>query len=444
MMKKTYILLFILSVFTIKVSAQQYGLFHTSTLFDAFENPAQRAFVLDYSRQFASNFLLPNFGINGANRGDVNYAIKTRLNEGEIDTKEIPIGNNKRNQFYGNANVYVLSFKSYLTYRDNKELGFSWQVRADADADYTNEAAVAVKTFGRLNASQEGLFNGDGYAQSYHQFSLSYRQDASDELAFGLKLSLLSGISYNSGRIDESSLTINPNSASVAVRGIYKGSFLKRDDIDKKMLIPDFENPGLSMSFGSTYRDAASGIFVMGNIKDLGFIRWNKNSSSSFINDVITLGRSPGANDLARRASALVTSKAVSGSFYTHTNAKADFLITKTYGVYSPNFIVSKNLFSRGGDVVLVNNLRFNEFSVAFSPAYNLNKIVMFGAQGMYQTPNFELLTGTDNLFKSGTLLKSSSYSSTGTIGASFYMGFNIKFGYVVEHPLNSSYIPVF
>ncbi|CAM4125433.1 hypothetical protein SAMN06265348_103216 [Pedobacter westerhofensis] len=443
-MKKTYVLFCFTTIFTVNVSAQQYGLFHTNTLFDAFENPAQRAFVLDYSRQFASNFFLPNLGLNGGNKGDVNYAIKTRLNEGEIDTEQIPAGNNTRNKFYGNANVYLLTFRSYLSWRDNKEIGFSWQVRADGDADYTNETAIAAKTFGRLNTSQDGLFNGDGYAQTYHQFSLSYRQDETDELAFGGKLSLLSGITYNSGRVDESSLTVNPRSSSVALQGVYKGSFLKKDDIDKKMLIPDFKNPGLSLSFGSSYRDAASGIFLMGNLKDLGFIRWNKNSSTAVINDVITLNRNPGANDLARRVSALVSNKAVQGSFYTPTNAKADFLISKTYGLYTPGFIVSKNLFYNGGDVVLVNTFKMNEFSLAFVPAYNMNKIVLFGAQGIYQTPNFECFMGTDNLFKSSTLLKSTSYSSTGTIGASFYMGLNIKFGYVVEHPLNSSYIPVY
>ena len=443
-MKKTYVLFCFTTIFTVNVSAQQYGLFHTNTLFDAFENPAQRAFVLDYSRQFASNFFLPNLGLNGGNKGDVNYAIKTRLNEGEIDTEQIPAGNNTRNKFYGNANVYLLTFRSYLSWRDNKEIGFSWQVRADGDADYTNETAIAAKTFGRLNTSQDGLFNGDGYAQTYHQFSLTYRQDETDELAFGGKLSLLSGITYNSGRVDESSLTVNPRSSSVALQGVYKGSFLKKDDIDKKMLIPDFKNPGLSLSFGSSYRDAASGIFLMGNLKDLGFIRWNKNSSTAVINDVITLNRNPGANDLARRVSALVSNKAVQGSFYTPTNAKADFLISKTYGLYTPGFIVSKNIFYNGGDVVLVNTFKMNEFSLAFVPAYNMNKIVLFGAQGMYQTPNFEFFMGTDNLFKSSTLLKSTSYSSTGTIGASFYMGLNIKFGYVVEHPLNSSYIPVY
>ncbi|RYE55714.1 MAG: hypothetical protein EOP48_09620, partial [Sphingobacteriales bacterium] len=46
------------------LNAQQYNLFNTKTLYDGFENTAQKSFVLDYSRQYASNFFLPNLTIN--------------------------------------------------------------------------------------------------------------------------------------------------------------------------------------------------------------------------------------------------------------------------------------------------------------------------------------------------------------------------------------------
>ncbi|HEY0175503.1 MAG TPA: hypothetical protein VGC08_03930, partial [Pedobacter sp.] len=69
-MAKRYFIICVFLVSAIRLHAQQYGLFNTRTLFDAFENPSQKAFVLDSSRQYASNFLLPYFGLNAANKGD--------------------------------------------------------------------------------------------------------------------------------------------------------------------------------------------------------------------------------------------------------------------------------------------------------------------------------------------------------------------------------------
>ena len=65
----------------------------------------------------------------------------------------------------------------------------------------------------------------------------------------------------------------------------------------------------------------------------------------------------------------------------------------------------------------------------------------MLGTQGMYQTPNFEFFLGTDNLLKSATALQKAT-ANTRYYGGSVYMGMAIKFGYDVEHPQNSSYMP--
>jgi hypothetical protein len=70
-----------------------------------------------------------------------------------------------------------------------------------------------------------------------------------------------------------------------------------------------------------------------------------------------------------------------------------------------------------------------------------MNGFMMLGTQGMYQTPNFEFFLGSDNLLKSTSIRKSAVVNS-GYYGASFYMGLAIKFGFVVEHPQNSSYMP--
>lgn len=436
-MNKGCILAGLLFISCHQLKAQQFGLFNTNTLFDAFENPAQRAFVTEGSRPYASNFLLPYFGVNGGNRGDASYTLKKRINDGYLDTRDVPIGTNLRNKFYGSSNAYLFTLKINPFYQNNKELGFSWQLKSDAYADYTNEAVVALRNYGRFTSSQNGLFNGNGYEQSYHQFSVNYRVDYDEEIAYGFKLGVLSGITYNHADINQSGLVVGQNNISVALTGKYKASFLLTDQLDGKTLVPDFKNPGLSLSFGTTYT-SASGVLIMGNMKDLGFIRWNKSSSSIVLNnDVVTVDTRNAANskDLQHKVVDLLISKNQQNSFYSPTNARIDFLISKSYNFYTPNLIMSKNLFYNGADVVLVNNFKVQDFTLSFSPAFNMNQFLLFGAQGLYQSPNFEFFLGTDNLLKSATIFKGTSYDPKGVIGASVYMGIGIKFGYTAERP---------
>jgi hypothetical protein len=429
-MAKTYVVICLLLI-SYQLKAQQFGLFNTNTLYDAFENPAQRAFIYDDSRQFASNFFLPMAGANGGNRGDASYALQKKLNDGAIDTRDIPIGTIRRNKLYGSSNVYLLTFRTSPFYQNSKELGFSWQVRSDVYADYTNETLVALRNYGRFSTSQNDLFNGNGYGQSYHQFSANYRVDYGDGIAWGLKFGILSGITYNKAEVTQSSLTVAPDRLDVRLSGKYKASFLLTEELGRKTLLPDFNNPGLSVSFGGTYT-SVSEVFIMANIKDLGFIRWNKNSSNVvFANDLITLNaRNTGVTkDFQRKVVDLLKLKDQRKAFYSATNAKVDFLISKTYNFYTPDLIISKNLFYDGADVVLVNNFKVQEFTVSVSPAFNMNQFLLIGLQGLYQSANFEFYAGTDNLLKSAVIFNEASYSPRGVIGASAYLGVGIKFG---------------
>ncbi|MGY0041383.1 hypothetical protein [Pedobacter sp. NJ-S-72] len=138
----------------------------------------------------------------------------------------------------------------------------------------------------------------------------------------------------------------------------------------------------------------------------------------------------------------LFTSHDQRKGFYTATNAKLDLLVSKKFEFYTPSFILSKNIWNKGGDIALVNNFAYNEFSVSLSPIYNLNGFMMLGTQAKYQTPNFEFFLGSDNVLKSAAYNTKATASNSGYAGASVYMGVGIKFGYTVEHPQNSSYMP--
>lgn len=446
-------LTFLLLLFCVnQLKGQQYGLFNTKTLFDGFENPAQKTFVLDSSRQFASNFLLPYFGINAVSKGNEEF-LRRVIVHSRYNTEDLPLNTGKKNNFFQNSNFYLLNFKIFKSYKYHKEIGLSWQLRSDANVSYTNETLAILDTYRRFiddNVKDfNNAFNNNGYQQSYHQFSLNYRENYNKRLAFGVKLSLLSGIAYNQLVINESSISLeSPNGPLAAsLNGYYKASFLKTKDLSKKDAYPLFKNPGAAISLGTTYT-SRRGLFIMANIKDLGLIRWNKNSyyyrygsaNSIYLENIQGLSSTEIQDTIINIA---IKDKSNS-SFYTPTNAKIDFLVSKTFGFYTPSFIASKNLFYKGGDIAMVNKFYNSNFSVSAIPAYNLNNFFIFGAQGMYQTPNFEVFIGSDNLLKSVALLKNNenvnAYGSY--INASFYIGASIKFGYVVEHPQNSSYIP--
>lgn len=451
MIRKCLTICFLLLCFS-HLKAQQFGLFNTKTLFDGFENPAQKTFVLDSSRQFASNFFLPYFGINALSKGNEEF-LRRVIVHSKYNTEGLPLNTGKSNTFFQNSNFYLLNFKIFKSYKYHKELGLSWQLRSDANFSYTNETLAILDTYRRFlnddGREFNNAFNNRGYQQSYHQFSLTYRENYNKRLAFGAKLSLLSGIAYNQLVINKSSISLeSPDGPlSASLNGHYKASFLKTKDLSKKDAYPLFKNPGAAISLGTTYT-AKNGLFIMANIKDLGLIRWNKNSynykfgnaNSVYIENLQSLS----STEIQDTIINIVIKDKSNSAFYTPTNAKIDFLISKTFDFYTPSFIASKNLFYKGGDIVMVNKFYYSNFSFSAIPAYNLNNFVVLGVQGMYQTPNFEVFLGSDNLLKSVALAKNNenvgAYGSY--INASFYLGASIKFGYVVEHPQNSSYMP--
>lgn len=449
-MKKRYLLLFGLIAIFNQLKAQQYALFNTRTLFDAFENPAVKAFTLDSSGKYASNFLFPNLGVNAAGGGSAQDMLRRLAQEQVYDAKGLPLGAGAMNHLYQNTNVYLLTFRIFNSYKYNQEIGFAWQVRSDAHVDYTNESLAIFDSYKRFeNVPYTDIFNDKGYQQSYHQFSVSIRENWDKRLAFGAKLSLLSGIAYNSIQIDNSYLyaDVANDRLDIGLNGTYRGSFIRDDEVNKNTFIPTFKNPGISISLGTTYA-SKSGYFIMGNIKDLGFIRWNKSSHVAKFNQLKSIyALSTHTNkEVSEEITDIANDIDQQKSFIVPTNAKADFLISRTFNFYKPSFIVSKNLFKPGGDIALVNTFKINKFAASVTPLYNFNNFVMVGLQGMYQTPNFEFFLGTDNIGKSISLGKglnnSDATEGSGYVGGSVYLGLGIKFGRTVEHPQNLSTMP--
>ena len=447
-MKKLLLILFLLSGCYF-AKAQQYALFGTRTMFDAFENVSQKSFTLDSSRKFSSNFFLPNFGANAANVGASEYAIRKLTQEGVNDTRRLTLGTGEINHFFLNSNVYVATVRMFKSYKYQKEMGLSWQVRVDSHIDYTNETLAIFDNLDRLSQVQQtnGILNNKGYQQSYHQFSFTYRENYNKRLAFGFKASLLSGILYNKLNIVKSNLYIEPDGSQMllGVNGTYQANFTDTEEIGKRSFLPTFKNPGLSLSFGTNYT-TKNGIFMMANVKDLGFIWWRSGTQENIIRDpakvIILNDQSVNINQSIRDI--FLTGQ--NGKFIAATNAKIDIYASKQYGFYKPGFVASKNLFYKGGDIAFINTFIYRNLAASITPLYNFNNIFMVGLQGKYQTPNFELFGGVDNLISSVSYARGL-YSTTadrgsGPNGASFYMGIGIKFGNIVNHPQFSDTMP--
>lgn len=430
-------------------NAQQYALFGTRTMFDAFENVSQKSFTLDSSRKFSSNFLLPNFGANAANIGDAESVIRRLTQQGINDTRDLPIGTGAINHFYLNSNVYVATFRLFKSYKYQKEMGFAWQVRTDTHIDYTNETLAIFDSYSRFSPATPltGIFNTKGYQQSYHQFSFTYRENYNKRLAFGLKASVLSGILYNKLDIRNSSLYIDPisNALAIGINGHYASNFSDTEEINKKTFFPNFKNPGLSFSFGTNYT-TKKGLFLMANIKDLGFIWWRSNTQNNAISGTTFITELDNESSNNNQQIRDIFLAGQSGKFLAATNAKIDVSASRRYGFYKPGLVASKNLFYKGGDIAFVNTFIYRNLAASVTPLYNLNNIFMVGLQGKYQTPNFEIFGGTDNMFSSISyargLYNSTSDKGSGPNGASFYMGVGIKFGNIVNRPQFSDTMP--
>ncbi|ACU03760.1 DUF5723 family protein [Pedobacter heparinus] len=454
-MLKKYILLCLFFCLPFFLKAQQYGLFNTKTLFDGFENPAQKTFVLDSSRKFASNFFLPYFGLSGANKGNSDL-IRRAINEGKYNAANLPLRTGAINTVHENTNIYLLTFRIFQSYKWQKEMGFSWQLRSDGHVDYTNETLAILDSYQRFDTNPyDDVFNNDGYAQSYHQFSMTYRENYNKRLAFGVKLSLLSGITYNKLNISDSYFLLDPANdlINVRVKGSYRASFVKTNELSTHTLVPTFRNPGMAFSFGTSY-NAKSGVFLMANIKDLGFIKWRKSAYINKINAAVNIQNlsQKSSNQIRNEIADIATDESDSTSFFSPTNAKIDFMLSKAFTLstpdftYTPSLIVSKNLFFKGGDAAFVNKFKYRDLAISAIPSYNFNNLFFMGLQGLYQTPNFEIFLGSDNLFKTVTQINGAvnrdATIGNGYNGASFYMGLGFKFGNTVEHPQNSSTMP--
>lgn len=449
-MKKHFLAALLIS-FSVSASAQ-FSLYNSRTLFDAFENPSQKAFYADSSRKYAFNFLIPTVQVNTAFIGPAQNAYKSLLYKSLIDGTGLDLGNAEMNTMLISSNNYVAQFRIFRSVPYDTEMGFAWQVRTDGRIRLTNETFALFNSFRLFPADQyNNVFNNSGYNQSYHQFSFSYRENFSKRLGLGAKISLLSGITYNKLDLDSTAINIDRggNTFDFYMRGNFRSSY-KVDRFEPEAVIPLFKNPGFALTASANYK-FRNGWYALANLKDIGIIRWSKDSYDYDIDRGFTFPNAGGPNYSKRLRdfiSGNINLAEERRGFTTFINGKAEVLINKDLERYQPNLILSKNLFYPGADIVLANNYKVKNYVFTLSGDYNTNKFFQIGAQAMIKSPNTEFFIGTDQLFKTYQsargLLNSDTEIGRGYSGASVYLGFSAKFGRDMEHQANANSIPGF
>ncbi len=461
-MNKFILSCLLLSLFTLSAFAQRFSQYNTGSLYDSFENPAQRAFIPDSSKQYAFNFLIPNFNANATLTGNTQSALLQRAfvrNYDIRDSSRLQVGNFKNNNHIRtDANVYLVMFKAFTSLNGDQELGFSLQSRAEGRGIFTDQLvglSGSLTPFS-VGTTYNNILNNDAYYQAYNQFGVTYHEKVTKQFSVGFKLNLLLGIAYNKLQTDHSSLTFtNPSTAALSMQGRLYSSYIP-GSFNHNDLYPNLRNPGSSITIGTMLR-TNDGFVLQGNIKDLGFIHWSGHSEISDFNTTRRLAYTSRHEDSTYTTiNRVISSNFVQHSFTTPVDGRAEFSASKAFLFnpeeyfvkYTPTLVLSKHLFNQGMEGALVNNVQYHNYMFSLTGMYDDLRLFSLGTQLMYKSSNAEFYIGSDALAQSIRTLRSNGKNedvinqATSYSAASIYIGFSVKFGSYIEHPLNASTIP--
>ena len=457
---KQILLVFLLLSFSVKVFSQQFSQYNTGSLYDSFENPSQKAFITDSSKQFASNFLVPNFNANFFILGDAQATLKNRAFNNKYDNSALLINQGKYNHIDLNANAYLVMFKMFSSFNGDVELGFSAQTKMEGKGVFTDDSFALLNGAGSFSGdAYSEIFNNNFHFQSYHQISFTYKEKINKQFSFGAKLSALLGIQYEELTINHSQVAFNKaeDSAILGLSGTYYTNYIP-GHLTPRDYLPTFRNPGAAITLGATFRTEDS-FYIQGNIKDLGFIHWSSRSHAGAFNDIVAIEglSTKGREDSVYNAiSKIIHGNATQTSFTTPIDGRAELSVHKKFWLdddknfrYMPTLIASKELFYPGFTGALVNPFQYKKYILTLTTTYDDLKLFNLGAQFMVQTPNFDFYIGSDKVAQTGSLLSAQlgknsvqTFQNSSSTGADFFLGFSLKFGPVTEHPMNASTIP--
>lgn len=449
------------------VFGQQFSQYNTGTVYDSFENPAQRAFIPDTTKQFAFNFLIPNFNANFYLTGNTQVPLKSRVFNSYYNTAGLQVGKGNYNHFNVNANAYSIMFKMFASLSGNQEVGFFTNTSVEARGAMTDETVALFNGYQNFpKTTYDNVFNDHYFYQAYNQIGLTYREQVTKQFAFGVKLSALSGLGYEKVNINQSRITfdkaIDQDNATLYLKGIERTS----GDLNSTTMLDKtgfgFQNPGAAISIGTSYTNE-DGYHMQYNLKNVGFIHWTRNARTANFDDytVIEGLSSPERETNIKDALKDITHGSLAKhGFTTPTNGLLEVSVNKSYWLgdeqefkFSPTLIASKEMFYSGFTGALVAPIEYKKYTVSLTSSYNDLKLLNIGGQFMIKSTNSDFFIGTESLYQTASLIKSGieSGSSNQTqyfaghgafSGMNFFLGVSFRFGTIIESRMNESSTP--
>ncbi len=407
-------------------------------MFDSFENPVQAAFTLQTSKKYSIS-ILPHLGGDFKFTGDAESAFKNLIVGNPVNASLIKSADGM-NHISASVNTYLLMFRMFYTAEYQREIGISLQLRNQGNFSLSNTALAIPYSYKFL---QPGVYY-NSYINNHKnmafwQLGLSYRENYNAKLAFGAKLSYLSGAVYSHMDINRSRILMEPRTFNVQMAGAYTSSF-GTDGLSAQSLIPGFKNPGFALSLGTSYT-FKNKLYLTAHLKDAGIIFWNKKTPQYVFVDQFDIKKNEQRpyKDLFYNAfhDMIKDSETPSGSFYELLDSPIEFALSKRYNQFKPVIVVSKNLSNSGGFLALQNNYTYRSLNVSLNASYHLHKNFNIGGLLMLKSDNAEFLIGTEKLIPSykvasGYLSKNEDKISN-PIQSDVFMGLNIKFGRRVQ-----------
>lgn len=454
---KKLLLIFCFLLLTATGFSQQYSLYNTGTLFDSFENPSQRTVTPDTSKQYASNFLIPNFDGNLFLTGNAQSTLLSRTFNSTYDNSALQIGKGALNRANANISAYELMFKMFGSLKGYTEYGFFLETKSEGRGVFTDESIALFNGPSAFpNNIYDNVLNDHFYNQIYNNLGFTYREKLNNQVAVGFKIGFLMGIDYTKLDIYESHLSFDRASdgATIALRGKY--SYSKGPGtFDKQSFLLTSRSPGLQFSAGLSYT-TDDHITFQGNLKDVGFIHWYNNSVVNYFDGTVGTFGVSGRNrekHIYNAVYSLLTSDRQTTSFNSATDGRAELSATKSYYInddntikYIPTLIAAKELLYDGFAGAMVNRFQYKSFNGSLTASYDNLNLFNVGLQFLFKSGNMEVFTGSDRLMNTvslaGSTGKGATYTNGSYAGADIYFGFAVKFGPVVEHPLNANVIP--
>jgi hypothetical protein len=462
---KKGILFWCFILLTATTFGQQFSQYNTGSLYDSFENPAQRAFIPDTTKNFAFNFFLPNFSSNLFVAGNAQQGIKTRAFASYYNTANLKTGENAYNRLNANINNYAVMFKVFASEHGDQELGLFFNTKGEMRGVATDETLGLFNGFTNFpENSYNNIFNDAAYFQLYHQIGLTYREQVTKRFAFGVKFGVLSGLQYRKVNITQSSISFDKtlDQATLSLEGSARLNGTSGATAFQKVG-PSFLNPGGAISIGTMYLDE-SGYKWQVNIKDLGFIHWNsKSKTGAFSSSALIENFSSEIREknITGALDSLTSAKLVTGGFTSPTNGLLEVSVNRTYWLnddgsfkFSPTLVGSKELMYSGFTAALVAPLQMGKYTATLMGSYNDLKLMSIGAQFMVKKDNSEFFIGSERLFQSIALAQFAAsppavnkrvqvvVNQNSYTGMDFFIGVSFKFGQTIERRLNASYIP--